>query len=173
MKTNWEAAAGLTATALELVSVTPEALKLMVILVATLWARSVKVATPSVLVALSVPCKVPLPFPRAAVITVLLVIPLAALRKLPNWSRTWRTGCWAKGTPAMAVAEGCVRMARLLAAPATSRKVPRLALVERPTTLAVPLIRRLPLANGVPAVGRTRIFCQVNWEGLPDRAVTV
>jgi len=33
--------------------------------------------------------------------------------------------------------------------------------VERPTTLAVPLIRRLPLANGVPAVGRTRTFCQV------------
>src|SRR5262247_3543789 len=53
-------------------------------------------------------------------------------------------------------------MARLLAAPATSRKVPRLALVERPTTLAVPPIRRLPLANGVPAVGRTRTFCQVS-----------
>src|SRR5882724_2134993 len=159
--------------ALELVLLTPEAVKAKVILVATLWARSVKVATPSVVAAVSVPCRVPLPVPRAAVTTVLLVTPLAVLRRLPNWSRTWRTGCWAKGTPAVAVAEGCVRMARLLAAPATSRKLPRLALVERPTTLAVPLIRRLPLANGVPAVGRTRIFCQVNWEGLPDMAVTV
>src|SRR5262245_27900220 len=152
---------------LELVPVTPEALKARVMLVARLWLRSVKVATPSVAVALSVPCRVPLPLPRAAVTTVLSVTPLAALRRLPNWSRTCRTGCWAKGTPAVAVAEGCVRMARLLAAPATSRKVPRLALVERPTTLAVPLIRRLPLTNGVPAVGRTRTFCQVSLQLTP------
>src|SRR5258708_6213161 len=161
MKTSWAAAAALTAMVLELVVLTPEALKARVMLVARWWARSVKVATPSVVVAVSVPCRVPLPLPRAAVTTVVLVTPLAMLRRLPNWSRTWRTGCWAKGIPAVAVAEGCVRMARLLAAPATSRKVPRLALVERPTTLAVPLIRRLPLANGVPAVGRTRTFCQV------------
>src|SRR5262245_21876332 len=173
MKTSWAAAAGLTAIVLALVPVRPEALKARVMLVATLWDRSVKVATPSVEVTLSVPCRVPLPLPRAAVTTVLLVTPLAMLRRLPNWSRTWRTGCWAKGTPAVAVAEGWVRMARLLAAPATSRKVPRLALVERPTTLAVPPIRRYPLTNGVPAVGRTRTFCQVNCEGLPDVAVTV
>src|SRR5262249_57881044 len=96
-----------------------------------------------------------------------LVTRLAVLRRLPNWARTWRTGCWAKGSPAVAVAEGCVRMARLLAAPATSRKVPRLALVERPTTLAVPLIRRLPLTWGVPAVGRTRTFCQVSVQRAP------
>src|SRR6185369_13268629 len=152
---------GLTAIVPELVPVTPGALKARVILVATLWLRSVKVATPSVAPAVSVPCRVPLPLPRAAVTAVMSVTPLAELRRLPNWSRTWRTGCWAKGTPAVAVAEGWVRMARLLAAPATSRKVPRLALVERPTTLAVPLIRRLPLVNGVPAVGRTRTFCQV------------
>src|SRR6266576_2534418 len=158
---------------LELVLLAPGALKTSVMLVATLWARSVKVATPSVVVAVSVPCRVPLPLPRAAVTTVLLVTPLAALRRLPNWSRTWRTGCCAKGTPAVAVAEGCVRMARLLAAPATSRKVPRLALVERPTTLAVPLIRRNPLTNGVPAVGRTRTFCQVNVQRAPALLGTV
>ena len=64
-------------------------------------------------------------------------------------------------------------MARLLAAPATSRKAPRLELAERPTALAVPVARRLPLANGVPAVGRTRIFCHVNFEGLAEMAVTV
>ena len=56
---------------------------------------------------------------------------------------------------------------------ATSRKTPRFELAERPGTLAVPVARRLPLANGVPAVGRTRIFCQVNFVGLPEMAVTV
>src|SRR6266851_5149300 len=71
------------------------------------------------------------------------------------------SGCWAKGTPAVAIEEGCVWITSLLAAPAISRSVPRLALVERPTTLAVPLRKRLPLAKGVPARGRTRTFCQV------------
>src|SRR5438046_8839154 len=58
-------------------------------------------------------------------------------------------------------------MARVLAAPATSRKAPRLALVGSPTTVAVPLRIRLPLASGVPAVGRTRTFCQVNLQVTP------
>src|SRR6266566_5426827 len=71
------------------------------------------------------------------------------------------SGCWAKGTPAVAVEEGCVWITSLLAAPAISRSVPRLALVERPTTLAVPLRKRLPPAKGVPATGRKRTFCQV------------
>src|SRR6266700_5882081 len=71
------------------------------------------------------------------------------------------SGCWAKGTPAVAVEEGCVWITSLLAAPAISRSVPRLALVERPTTLAVPLRKRLPPAKGVPAMGRKRTFCQV------------
>src|SRR3989442_7856922 len=47
----------------------------------------------------------------------------------------------------------------------TSRNTPRFELDERPGTLAVPVARRLPLANGVPAVGRTRIFCHVNFVG--------
>src|SRR5262249_10392784 len=70
-------------------------------------------------------------------------------------------------TPAIAVADGWVCMARLLAAPGTSRNRPRLALVDSPTTLAVPLRVKLPLARGVPAVGRTRTFCQVRRQVMP------
>src|SRR5436309_8955494 len=58
-------------------------------------------------------------------------------------------------------------MARRLAAPAISRKTPRLELVETPTTLAVPLGARLLFAKGVPAVGRTRTFCQVSLQVTP------
>src|SRR6516225_7586003 len=132
MKTSRSAVAGLTAMVLELVPVRPEALKAKVILVATLWERLLKVATPLVAVALSVPCRVPLPAPRAALTTVLSDTPLALLRRLPNWSRTWRTGCWAKATPAVAPAEGWVWMARLLAAPATSRSAPKLEAGDTP-----------------------------------------
>src|SRR4051812_47238586 len=64
-------------------------------------------------------------------------------------------------------------MTRLLGAPATARKTPRLELVERPGTFAVPEGRRTPLTKGVPAVGRTRMFCQVNFVGLMEVAVTV
>ena len=42
-----------------------------------------------------------------------------------------------------------------------------MALVGRPATMAVPERVRLPPANGVPAVGRTRTFCQVNCEVWP------
>src|SRR6266436_3839002 len=61
-------------------------------------------------------------------------------------------------------------MATLLAAPATSRSVPKLELVETPTTFAVPLIRRFPLVppgGSVPTVGRTRTFCQVSLHVTP------
>src|SRR5258708_13508475 len=88
--------------------------------------------------------------------TVLLVTPLALLRRLPNWSRTCRTGCWAKATPATALAEGWVWMARVLAAPATSRKVPKLEVGETPLRLAVPAWARLTKLTALPAVGRTR-----------------
>src|SRR5215472_16478494 len=66
-------------------------------------------------------------------------------------------------------------MTRLLAAPATSRNEPRFELVERPTTLAVPMRLRLPRARGVPAGGLTRTFCQVNLQVTPLEleAVTV
>ena len=70
--------------------------------------------------------------------------------------------------PAVAVAEGWVRMAKLLAAPATSFNVPKLELVDTPAIVAVPVIVRLPLANGeVPAVGRTRTFCHVSVQVAP------
>src|SRR6266404_9303686 len=63
----------------------------------------------------------------------------------------------------------------LLAAPATSRRLPRLAPVGRPTTVAVPLRVRVPLTSGVPALGRTRTFCQVRLQVIPLalEAVTV
>src|SRR6266571_7112446 len=85
------------------------------------------------------------------------------------------TGCRANTTPAVAVTEGWVCIASLRAAPTTSRSVPRLELVEMLTRLEVPPKVRLPLANGVPAVGRTRTFCQVNLQVTPMAldAVTV
>src|SRR5262245_15988345 len=148
---------------LELVPVTPEALKARVILVATLCERLVKVTKPAMAVRLVLPWSVPLPVPRAALTVVLLLL----VQELPNWSCSRITGCWAKATPAVAVAEGWVWMAILLAAPGTSRNAPSLAPVGRPATLAVPPRVRLPLASGVPAVGRTRTFCQVNVQAIP------
>src|SRR6516164_2394274 len=67
----------------------------------------------------------------------------------------------------MAAAEGWVWMASLLAAPATSRSVPKLEFEETPVMVAVPLRLRLPVARGVPAVGRTRTFCQVSVQTTP------
>src|SRR5262245_65374466 len=116
------------AMTLELVPVTPEALKARVILVATLCDRLVKVTRPATAVRLVLPWSVPLPAPRAALTVVLLLL----VQELPNWSCRRRTGCWAKATPAAAVAEGWVWMARLLATPGTSRRAPRLAPVGRP-----------------------------------------
>src|SRR6266511_2677502 len=64
-------------------------------------------------------------------------------------------------------------MARLLAAPGTSRKRPRLAPMGKPTTLAEPLRVRVPVASGVPAVGRTRTFCQVREQVTPAELLLV
>src|SRR6266567_1324013 len=127
MKTSWLKAAGLIVMVVEVAVVAPEAVKSMVILVATLCERLVKVTRPATAVRLVVPCKVPLPVPlvREAVTAVLLLL----VQKLPNRSCKRMTGCWAKGTPAVAVAEGWVGMASVLAAPGTSRNAPRLALV--------------------------------------------
>src|SRR5260221_14379035 len=107
---------------LELVPLNPEALKARVMLVATLWERLVKVTRPATAVRLVVPCKVPLPIPlvREAVTAELLLL----VQKLPNRSCKRMTGCWAKGKPPVAVAEGWVLMASLLAAPGTSRNEP-------------------------------------------------
>src|ERR687887_2585970 len=64
-------------------------------------------------------------------------------------------------------------MIKFLVAPATSRKRPRLAVVGRPTTVAVPDRVKLPVAKGVPAVGRTRTFCQVSLQVTPLRLLLV
>ena len=88
----------------EVAPVKPLLLKLIVIVVATLCARFVKLATPLTEATVSEPCSVPLPALRAPV----TCVPVSAERKLPNWSSIRITGCWAKATPAVAVAEGCV-----------------------------------------------------------------
>ena len=66
-------------------------LKVMVILVATLCERLIKVTMPATAVRLVVPWRVPLPVPlvRAALTTVLLLL----VQRLPNWSYTRMTGC--------------------------------------------------------------------------------
>ena len=105
------AVAGLMAIAVEvaLAPGKPGLLNKRVMFVATLCDKFVKVTTPSTAVMLVAPCNVPLPALRLAVATVeLSALPLAALRRFPNWSRTWMTGCWAKATPAVAVGEGWV-----------------------------------------------------------------
>src|SRR6266550_8957127 len=115
------AGAALTTTLPEVAVVKPVAVKLIVIVLATVWKRLVKVAMPLTAVAVVVPCKVPAPAFRAAVTTVVL----SELLKLPNWSSTRITGCWAKTTPAVALDEGWVGMVNLLAAPVTSASAPK------------------------------------------------
>src|SRR5439155_19828759 len=97
-------AAGPTTMLPEVAPVRPLAMKLIVIVVATLWDRFAKVAMPLTVVAVTVPCKVPAPALRAAVIT----RPLSVVIKLPTESSTRMTGCWANGAPAVAVGDGCV-----------------------------------------------------------------
>src|SRR2546425_3407098 len=79
-----------------LVEVVLERLPLLnriVMFVATLCDRFAKVTRPLAAVILVVPCKVPLPELRLAVTTVALsALPLAELRRFPNWSCTWITG---------------------------------------------------------------------------------
>src|SRR5436309_2254730 len=59
-------------------------------------------------------------------------------------------------------------MVSLLAVPGTSVKVPKFeVLLVTAATVAVPVLNMLPLARGVPAVGRTRTFCQVSEQVTP------
>ena len=73
----------------EVAPVRPLAVKLSVIVEARLWDRFAKVAMPLTVVAVNVPCRMPLPAPRATVTTVLL----SPLRRLPSASSTRMTGC--------------------------------------------------------------------------------
>src|SRR5437660_1902791 len=151
------------ATGDEVTLVTPGLEKRIVILVATLCERSVKATTPPEAVTALWPCNTPLPALRLAVTTVAE----SFVRKLPNLSRIWRIGCCVKVTPAVAVAEGCVWSANLLAAPGISQSKPSLEFAETLTNEAVPAKLRFPIASGVPAAGRTLTFCQVNLQAKP------
>src|SRR5205823_6873234 len=92
----------LTTTLLEVTPVRPEALKSIVMVSTVSFARLVKVAKPLAAVTLTVPSKLPVPALCVAVTTVLL----SAVRRLPNWSSTRMTGCWANGAVTVAVADG-------------------------------------------------------------------
>src|SRR5881409_3437264 len=98
------AAAGLTATLLEVAPVKAPVLKSRVMFSALLYERLVKVTTPLTAVRLVVPCREAVPRLRAAVTTVLLSL----LHKLPNASSIRTTGWTANAVPAVAAAEGCV-----------------------------------------------------------------
>ena len=90
----------------------PGLAKSMLIVVATLCERLVKLTTPLTAARLVAPCKAPLPAFRLAVTTVLLSL----ARKLPKASSIRTTGCGAKATPAVAAAEGWVWIVSRLAA---------------------------------------------------------
>src|SRR6266851_8751283 len=58
-------------------------------------------------------------------------------------------------------------MVNLLAAPGASVNVPKLVAPLTAATVDVPVLTILALAKGVPAVGRTRTFCQVREQVTP------
>src|SRR6266567_3743597 len=115
------ASAGLTAILAEVVPATPALAKSIVMVVATKCERLVKLTNPLTALSAVLPCRTPLPPLRLAVTTVVL----SPVRKLPKLSSTRMTGCWAKITPAVAVADGWICMVnRLAAAGATLKKLP-------------------------------------------------
>src|SRR3954471_9387717 len=81
-----------------------------VIVPATSSYRSVNVARPPTRDTVVVPFSGPAPPARMAVTTVVL----SPLTRLPYWSSSRITGWIAKAAPAAAVADGCVRMTRVL-----------------------------------------------------------
>src|SRR5439155_17775526 len=114
---------------------------------------------------LAVPRRGPVPVVRVRVTILLAGRPVVEL--LPNWSRARTTGCVPRSAPAVAE-PGCVVKASRLAVPTTSVIVPKLVvLAVTPVIGAVPVLVRLPLANGVPAAGRTRTFCQMKEQVAP------
>src|ERR1051325_7923302 len=118
---------------------------------------------PSDVVTVAGPLNVAVPASRATVTELVLsATPLVLLRKLPKLSNTPMTGCRANATPLSAADDGWVRIVNAFAAPATSRSVPKFALAPTPAIVAVPVRVMLPRTSGVPAIGRTAIFVQVN-----------
>src|SRR3989442_391767 len=110
------AGAGLRAIAVEVAGERPVLLKAMVILVATLWERLVKLKTPLSAVNTVVPCKAPLPALRVAV----TVVDLWAAIRLPTWSSMGVPGWGARAAPAVAAPAGWVKMVSLLAGAGTT-----------------------------------------------------
>src|SRR5262245_54530546 len=104
-----------------------------------------------------VPRRVPLVAARESV----LLVPRPLVELFPNLSWLTTMGWVIKFDPTFAPL-GWVVNASLLATPTTSVSVPQF---ETPlvtlTIEAVPDFVMFPLANGVPAEGRTRIFCHV------------
>ena len=99
----------------------------------------VKLAIPLLAVAVVVPCNVPLPVVRLAVTTVLLSL----LRRFPNWSSILTCGCCAKTIPAVAVAEGCVKIVSLLAAAGLTVTLEEVAPVRLPLLNAIVIVSAL------------------------------
>ena|SRR2546426_1065140 len=126
------AGAGLRAIEVEVAGERPVLLKAMVILVATLWERLVKVTTPLSAANTVVPCKAPLPALRVTV----TVVELSEAIRLPNWSSILMAGCGAKATPAVAAPGGWVKMVSLLAGAGSTVRLaefvppPRLGLLK-------------------------------------------
>src|SRR6266567_4165418 len=148
------AGAGLTAILAEVVPVTPALAKSMVMVVATKWERLVKLTNPLTALSAVLPCRTPLPPLRLAVTTVVL----SPVRRLPKLSSTRMTGCWAKITPAVAVADGWLWMVnRLAAAGLTLKKLLRplvKPLVVALNCLLVPaesISKSLQLTSPLPA----------------------
>src|SRR6266581_4200886 len=115
---------------------------------------------PLTVVAVTVPCNVPVPALRAAVMT----RPLSVVIKLPTASSTRITGCVANGTPAVAVDDGCVRIVSLLVAPTftvidglvfavlAGLEMSVVVMVCEPAVLSVTLTVRVP-ADNAPLTG--------------------
>src|SRR5688572_7860372 len=126
--------------------------------------RLVKVATPLPAAVprsrLVVPSNGPVPALSVKVTILLAVNP--DVETFPNWSLERTTGWVASNAPAVPD-PGCVVKVNRLATPATSVNAPKLVLpAVTAAIVAVPVLVRLPLASGVPALGRTRTFCHVS-----------
>src|SRR5439155_1180083 len=108
---------------------------------------------PLTVVAVTVPCKVPVPALRAAVIT----RPLSVVTRLPAESSTRMTGCVANGTPAVAVDDGCIRIVSLLAWPTLTVidglvfAVLVLSVMSLAVRVCEPAVWSVTLIVGVPA----------------------
>ena len=124
----WSAVAALTAMVLDVAPVSPLPVKVMVMLVATLWDKFANATRPLTAARLVVPCNTPLPALRTAVTTVLL----SPMRKFPYESSIRSVGCCAKTMPAVAVLEGCVTIVSRLAAAGLTTTFEDVALAKLP-----------------------------------------